>query len=502
MKPLSAFFLYLILTLTSSKCLLHALSPRTTDECYACLSVHHHSPDFCIPFCQNSNSSATPLPSPGSLCTRSKTCEGDMFCLDASQPDIAKPCAEYSKNCFCFDNLNQTPCNNSYDCGNLLEGCLQYGEDGGCFCATCDVSKNPLITPVDFFCSDNPNEPGPASQCTQDSDCNGNRFCLDSIQGSVTEPCSSDSKNCFCFTNIYPTPCNDSSGCDVFFEGCLRYGAEGGSFCGNCDLSNMAHVEPVDSVCNLKEENEDSSPQSNDSSANFEKCSNNSDCKGSRECVQADHPVFDPPFLSCNRSEGKHECHCVARSNISCKRSRDCLDGDRCFFARKNSSKEMKCVSCEGSVPLEGAGFILEAVDNGDGRCATCIGANMLTAFKKGELLYERNRRAQVLCDSYGSCATEGHIVVFRGIPMMMSSYCVLPEVSCSRREMMVNSPRLQVGLRVMSRSNDLEFTAFSAQYGTVLEESFLRSLIRVGLWTLRVSILLHYALQKKFILP
>ncbi|KAI0560287.1 hypothetical protein FGB62_118g03 [Gracilaria domingensis] len=104
----------------------------------------------------------------------------------------------------------------------------------------------------------------------------------------------------------------------------------------------------------------------------------------------------------------------------------------------------------------------------------TCIASKLLDHMSPELLLYKNSLKAHVLCDVDGSCATPGHILVYQGRSMMMSSYC--SHVECKRRVMYVNSPRYKRKLRIPSKTKHLEFTAFSARYGTKLEERLMQT--------------------------
>lgn len=118
--------------------------------------------------------------------------------------------------------------------------------------------------------------------------------------------------------------------------------------------------------------------------------------------------------------------------------------------------------------------------DDDDDEDEVCIGAHHLQGVDS--LVYDSHRKAKVLCDSMGSCATPGHIVHWKGEAMMMASYCELVEEDCVRKSMMVNSPSWRRGLRVKSLTTDLEFTAFAARYATRTEERLLTTAVRMGL--------------------
>lgn len=111
-----------------------------------------------------------------------------------------------------------------------------------------------------------------------------------------------------------------------------------------------------------------------------------------------------------------------------------------------------------------------------------CVDAELLGEFSMKELVFEEHAHGSVLCDKNGSCATDGHMVTWNGYGMMMRSYCDMIESGCDRRIMKVNSPRYKKGLRVSSRTEGLEFTAFAAKYATRVEEFGLNALVRVGM--------------------
>lgn len=110
-----------------------------------------------------------------------------------------------------------------------------------------------------------------------------------------------------------------------------------------------------------------------------------------------------------------------------------------------------------------------------------CVDARALAHLPRDALVYEEHRKARVLCDVRGACATAGHMVRFEGRAMMMRSYCAVVG-GCVERVMRVNSPRYRRGLVVKSRTEGLVFTAFAARYGTKVEEGVLATAVHVGL--------------------
>lgn len=120
-----------------------------------------------------------------------------------------------------------------------------------------------------------------------------------------------------------------------------------------------------------------------------------------------------------------------------------------------------------------------------------CVAADALAHLPVSQLVYgAQHRRASVLCDMHGSCATPGHMVTLYGRPMTMRTYCDTAAIrasgatrGCVRRVMLVNSVRMGGSrrIRVTSRTSGMQFTALAARYGTAMEERVLAGLIRLG---------------------
>lgn len=109
-----------------------------------------------------------------------------------------------------------------------------------------------------------------------------------------------------------------------------------------------------------------------------------------------------------------------------------------------------------------------------------CFDANLLAHIPMSDLVFSSHRRASVLCDSSGSCATRGHMTTYNGNPMMMGSYCKVTD-DCTQRVMMVNSPKIGSKVRIPTNTEGLHFTALSARYETKLEEKILSRIINIG---------------------
>ncbi|CDF34137.1 unnamed protein product [Chondrus crispus] len=108
-----------------------------------------------------------------------------------------------------------------------------------------------------------------------------------------------------------------------------------------------------------------------------------------------------------------------------------------------------------------------------------CVDAEALTNADV-QMVYRKHFYAKVLCDSERSCATAAHMVVWRGVAMMMRSYC--QRVQCEETALHVNSPRYKKKVRIQSRTEGLQFTAFAARYGTKAEELAIGVAVRLGL--------------------
>lgn len=108
-----------------------------------------------------------------------------------------------------------------------------------------------------------------------------------------------------------------------------------------------------------------------------------------------------------------------------------------------------------------------------------CVDAAAVRHLQPEELVFARQVIAPVLCDKWGSCATAGHIVRYKGVGMMMKRYCGM--VGCVRQVLAVNSPRYKVGLRLLSKTEGLEYTALAARYESVVEERVLSTFVRLG---------------------
>lgn len=169
--------------------------------------------------------------------------------------------------------------------------------------------------------------------------------------------------------------------------------------------------------------------------------------------------------------------NCCASSILTT--GKDCKDdGPPCIFTISIGSESTTATARASAKPSFSAVRPGNGVkENSEG--GVCIDAQLLRGARE-ELVFEEDSMAAVLCDVDGSCATAGHVVVFRGRAMMMRSYCEI--VRCERRVVWVNSPRLRRKARVRTKTEGLLFTAFAARWGTRVEERLLAAAVHVGL--------------------
>lgn len=215
----------------------------------------------------------------------------------------------------------------------------------------------------------------------------------------------------------------------------------------------------------------------------FQQCEKDTDCTLSNETCQT--PIFGNG--TCTIPEA---CFCLTADFefVFCSTDTDC-DGKICA---KESTKSAfgVCLTCleytdlpensQNALDVDGKCNDTDMNHSNSSTSSVCIDIDHLTHFERSQLIFSNHFRASVLCDSHGSCATPGHMVVYHGKTMMMQTYC--KDVDCIRRIRSVNSPRMKVGLRIPSRSVGLEFTPLSASRGSYLEERVLSLLLRVGL--------------------
>lgn len=240
-------------------------------------------------------------------------------------------------------------------------------------------------------------------------------------------------------------------------------------------------------------------------------CRLDDNCRSGRTCIAGGGDDCETGNALCDKEQRKCEvadrdCYCYDLARCNC--NDDCSDTELCTFTKQgricvapqitlddDALSSIPCSSATSSDPIlivneaepeppaqSSIGISGErSPEPGQDEDPACIDAEALTHFESHHLVYPRHQVRPVLCDSHGSCATPGHIVVYQEKAMMMASYCEI--VSCSENVIPVNSPRfMKRRLRIASRTDGLQFTAFAAKYQTVAEEIALSAAVRIGL--------------------
>lgn len=245
-------------------------------------------------------------------------------------------------------------------------------------------------------------------------------------------------------------------------------------------------------------------------------CRNSENCLAPRTCragggnnCALDDVLCESAQISC--SDADEVCYCYAVATCSC--TDDCNDGEVCteipagklcvsneILQESGWLNEISCAEESGEpnitdVPLPVSPDATASVstveiveitptalpDNGEPEESedepVCVDVKALEGM---DLVFTKHVMASVLCDEFGSCATKGHIVTYHGEAMMMMSYCEL--VGCVRKVLLVNSPVRRRGLRVASRTEGLEYTAFAARFATRVEEVVLSAVVKIGM--------------------
>lgn len=200
-------------------------------------------------------------------------------------------------------------------------------------------------------------------------------------------------------------------------------------------------------------------------------CTSNSDCGQGESCIGG---------------SGLGECTgtdtaCGCLPVVLCSVDNPCKSSDSVCLQVVGFEFKF-CVTCKDYEEADSTALaVVEVVGKNTCQDGVCFDANLLSHINQEGLVFPTHRRASVMCDAHGSCATSGHIVVFKQKSMMMRSYCEVVG-NCSRRVMSVNSPRMGVNVRVPTKTEGLEFTALAAKHGSTTEEVLLSTLVKFGL--------------------
>lgn len=289
--------------------------------------------------------------------------------------------------------------------------------------------------------------------CLKATDCSSGQFCFQYTPDTNVlgpEPCSAGDSSCTCATPDKSTfdSCSRSSDCPAGAR-CAKLEELYSSKCVSCELRPELEVtileyaeQDVPKNCEATPDQSPVAPPSPPSPASVATSPSptNDGATADREPTVTPEPGFSSAGIS-----------------------------------TPNPSTSSPETTIPASTSDPSTGGISDGSDNN-----VCIDVKALESFVSGELVFSQHRRASVLCDSYGSCATAGHMVTFQDVPMTMMTYCSShAEGGCTKTIKFVNSPRMKAGLRIPSSTKAMEFTSLSAKYQTRTEEWLLSKLLR-----------------------
>eukprot|EP00178_Gracilaria_changii_P015845 TRINITY_DN444_c8_g1_i1.p1 TRINITY_DN444_c8_g1~~TRINITY_DN444_c8_g1_i1.p1 ORF type:complete len:468 (-),score=28.44 TRINITY_DN444_c8_g1_i1:289-1692(-) len=411
------------------------------------------------------------VPSGGGMtsdfCRRSVDCKGD-------------------RECFEFGTIDDNICDGEADCGCRPKDYKDCSWNADCepgevcprsmgFSTSCQSESraDDLDLPPhrDGFTMD---------ECFATDDCQPPRSCMLRVNGNIQD-CAGGG-GCRCLPR-QPQACTAHRNCP-HGELCATNRENGKSLClSEAYVSKSSELVPV--------------PRR----LTFDPCATGKDCENPRKCkIRND----ENEWRFCMSRSG---CVCKPEELQECRQSRDCVNGEVCVRVTDRRDSPTICVSQlhasqsdQLTVADEGANLPSASADDGADLSSAsptnattskpsleqaeesevCIDARALLSFDKQDLLYPTHRMATTLCDQFESCATPGHIVLFKGKPMMMKSYC--RRTLCTKRVMLVNSPKYRKGILVHSNSVELKFTPFAARYETLVEEISISWFVRLGM--------------------
>lgn len=498
--------------------------------CASC-SIIKTDPDY-IPLPNDTScDKVVPLPTPTYLppsnglafedCTTSSQCYAGYTCLG---PKLT-PCSEKEDIiCSCFKKSNgPQDCNDTSDCpaGELCVKQLRFSMKACTSISFYRRQRKGLYRVLGRFPERGALVKG--DPCRADHECTDDLYCTHRSNDQKLGGCLGR-RACTCISPTFTQcvsrkDCRDRETC-VFVPDSLREPF--------CFSAKSAKLSPY--FRDLRNASAKPTPTILPTNGwTFDGCSNDGDCMQdvSRKCR---HILFGAPC------RGKEMCQCVLSGSNTCTRSEDCSSGEACVVVADSVSNAIpECISREvlqldyyKDVYDENAGNQIQPISSPspsasastsqspsastsssptvsptvsptptasqdpspddlvsgsvspESESEVCVDARALAHMHPSELVFSRPRRASVLCDESGSCATPGHLVTWRDKPMAMRTYCKL-HARCTRAVKYVNSPRMKRFLRVQSQTQGLQYTPFAARFESHIEEHLLRALLRLG---------------------
>eukprot|EP00177_Eucheuma_denticulatum_P002424 GFKZ01004347.1.p1 GENE.GFKZ01004347.1~~GFKZ01004347.1.p1 ORF type:complete len:512 (+),score=25.00 GFKZ01004347.1:264-1799(+) len=379
-------------------------------------------------------------------CTESSDCLEPRECIQIDQEGAMRPC-NGGLDCRCAPE-EFVQCEDTDDCSQapFTEVCA-FTESIPQSCFSREIVEDDpevytIVPPMGGFNLD---------PCVDDESCREPRNCQFEDGNSIA-PCAGRDE-CVC---VVPAPCETDDNCVL------------GEICVAVLPGNMRGCVSASAVSAAAE---DTSMLSDDG-LNFDPCRQDSNCAGARFC--ADLLMAQPTDISAPKcTDVSLRCVCSPENLVPCQGSAECTPGEVC--SNFVGVSQAICVSEDVVENNEAISQISEETSE-----AICVDAEALSDISREDLVFSEHAVGRVVCDSHGSCATRGHIVVYEGRAMMMGTYCGI--VGCQKRVMYVNSPKYSRRKRIRSRTVGLEYTVFAARWETKVEEQVLTAAVKIGL--------------------
>lgn len=157
------------------------------------------------------------------------------------------------------------------------------------------------------------------------------------------------------------------------------------------------------------------------------------DYDGTRVCSVATS-FFTSKYDACDFSPSASTC--ISFEKLSSSSFLSCLNGSRCFKTNLGNFCSRSKYSDADFKPVDDG-------NGGNGGEWVCIPMDALERYDTPSLIFDVQKRASVFCDWHENCATAGHMVVYKGVTMSMSSCCKLKAIFCVRRVKLVNNPKM-----------------------------------------------------------